>query len=36
MSPEKEIDNLKGESEYLKEELKRIEKRISELKGDKK
>ena len=36
MEPESEMDYLKTESSVLKKELKRIEKRISELEGEKK
>ncbi|MFC2165918.1 DUF5320 domain-containing protein [Acidobacteriota bacterium] len=35
MTPEKEIDHLKEESQFLKEELKQIEQRINTLKGEK-
>ena len=34
MAPEKEIDHLKEESHFLKEELNRIEQKISELEGE--
>ena len=36
IEPEREMDVLKEESDFLKNELKRIEKRISELEGEKK
>ena len=35
MAPEREIDHLKEEDDFLKEELNRIEQIITELKGEK-